>query len=149
MADLCRTDIEALLPHRDAALFLLDATVRGSQVEGHASWPARHPHLAGHFPGLPIVPGVFLIEAAAQLAGVALAGRAGAASRLGMLAGVKRSLLHHPVRPGERVHFKLDVKPGIGDRIATASGYAQRDDGRKLLTVEITVALVDRSEITQ
>mgnify|MGYP001606289747 CR=1 FL=1 len=68
---LNKDDICLLLPHRDHALFLLDAVVEGPHVTGTACWADSHPHLTGHFPGLPIVPGVFLIEAAAQLGGTA------------------------------------------------------------------------------
>lgn len=151
MTSLCRADIEALLPHRGEALFLLDATVVGAHVEGHACWSGKHPHLAGHFPQMPVVPGVFLIEAAAQLAGLVLALRGSDASStcLGMLAGVKRSLIHHPVYPEERVRFELDINPGIGSRMATAHGTAHKESGRKVLTIEVTLAMVERSEVGQ
>lgn len=113
-----RDEISALLPHRGDALFLRDAIVNGSHVEGTACWTASHPHLLGHFPGLPVVPGVFLIEAAAQLAGVGLASQAGGSEfKLGMLAGVKRCLLHQPVQPEEPVYFALDLKSGIPNRM--------------------------------
>lgn len=144
---LNQAEIAALLPHRGIALFLADAIVDGSHVEGTASWPASHPHIAGHFPGLPVVPGVFLIEAAAQLGGVGLASQGAPGSKLGMLAGVKRCLLHQPVRPEERVYFTLDIKPGIPNRIYCAEGTAKRNDGRKVLTVDLTIAIVNQDEV--
>jgi 3-hydroxyacyl-[acyl-carrier-protein] dehydratase len=144
---LNQAEIAALLPHRGIALFLIDAMVDGSHVEGSAYWPASHPHLVGHFPGLPVVPGVFLIDAAAQLAGVGLASQGDPGTKVGMLAGVKRCLLHQPVRPEEHVYFTLDLKSGIPDRIYCAEGIAKRNDGKKVLTVELSIAIVNRDEI--
>jgi len=139
--------IEDLLPHRGEALFLDDAVVEGSHVSTHATWTDSHPHLAGHFPGLPIVPGVFLIEAAAQSAGVLLASLGDGAARLGLLSGVRKSLIHRPVRPGERICFELDVKQ-IGDtNFCSAVGKAHNEVSDKVLTVELTVAIVMREAI--
>lgn len=73
ICELTRTGIQALIPHRDPFLFLDYAWIESeNEVYGHALWTAAHPILQGHFPQKPIVPGVCLIEAGAQLAGVLL-----------------------------------------------------------------------------
>lgn len=141
-------DIQRLLPHRGAALFLDEAEVFGSSARGSACWRGEHPHLQGHFPGQPVVPGVYLLEAAAQLAGVAaLAGdEAASQGRTGVLAAVRKSLFHRLVRPGERVHYTLDVRTVSQGAMVQASGSASVAE-HKVLTVELTVALVAASAL--
>lgn len=67
--------IELGLPHRAPFLFL-DAVPKmepGRSGEGVLRFPAATPFFAGHFPGRPVVPGVLLTEAIAQLAGIVAA----------------------------------------------------------------------------
>ncbi|WP_211440663.1 3-hydroxyacyl-ACP dehydratase FabZ family protein [Collimonas humicola] len=136
-----RAEIEALLPHRSHALFIADAVVDGAQVSGHAGWEVSHPHLSGHFPGNPIVPGVFLIEAGAQLAGVWIAAGNRQQAGLGMLAGVKRVLIHKPVVPGDRLSFELTVSH-VSANFFDAAGVAVFADGAKAITLRITIAVL-------
>lgn len=141
--------IDRIVPHKGHALFIRDAEVEGWTVRGGACWSADHPHLRGHFPGQPIVPGVYLVEAAAQLAGVAihcagqaLAGRgAPAAARIGVLAGVRKSTFHRFVRPGDDVRYTLAVKAVPGTDLYTVAGTGHVRDA-KVVTVELTIAAV-------
>ena len=146
---LSRADIEELLPHRGDALFLSAAEVDGLRVSGEAVWAADHPHIKGHFPGLPLVPGIFLIEAAAQLAGVALAAqkRTPDERRFGVLAGVRKALFHRPVRPGEPIRFELALFSPVGS-LLRASGLGRDARGRKAATLELAIGLVERSALT-
>ena len=142
-----RSEIESLLPHRGAALFLDGANVDEWHVDAQASWPESHPHLAGHFPGHPLVPGVFLIEAGAQAAGLVLASKPASQQYFGLLSGVRKSLIHYPVRPGERIDFAIDVKRMGASSFFSAVGFAHNDTGRKVLTVEITIAVIERTAL--
>ncbi len=67
-------DPTAVLPHRDPFLFISDFEATGDG-SGVASWMVHgaEDFLRGHFPGNPVVPGVLVIEALAQTAGLALA----------------------------------------------------------------------------
>lgn len=145
---LGRLEIEALIPHRGHALFLDAATVEGPRGTAVVCWDAAHSHLAGHFPGLPIVPGVFFIEAIAQLGGVVLASAAAAVDeigeKLGTLASVRRALMHTPVRTGEPVSFEVVVS-----RVGSSEMFLVRGTGidrrqRKVATVELAIAVIDR-----
>lgn len=64
-------EILSRLPHRPPFLFVSDV-VRLDETEGTATWfvAADESFLAGHFPGRPIVPGVLITEALAQLSGL-------------------------------------------------------------------------------
>jgi 3-hydroxyacyl-[acyl-carrier-protein] dehydratase len=148
-----RDAIERLIPHRDHALFLNKASVTEWSVEAIACWESTHPHLPGHFPELSIVPGVFLVEAAAQAVGVVLAARSlalgslVAANQLAVLAAIKECRLHNVVRPGDEVHLKIDVAPIVEEKYFSAMGSGYGDDGKKLITVDLNVAIVSRDQL--
>lgn len=139
---LNRAEVASVIPHRGHALFVDDVHVDGWEVRGGSRWSAAHPHLQGHFPGMPIVPGVYLIEAAAQLGGVAICQRSEhAATRMGVLAGVRRCHFHRFVRPDERVDYVLTVAPMPGTRMYSVSGLGLVA-GEKSVTVDIVVAMI-------
>ena len=140
---------EDCLPHRGHALFVQQAVVAGASIRGEACWSADHPVLQGHFPGQAIVPGVFLIEAAAQLGGIWIARSHAGRQGLGVLASVRKALVHRLVLPQERVRYELQVA-AAGDRFFSvrgqAFGAATTPDGGdagdgKVLTVDLLIAV--------
>ncbi|MCW7540418.1 hypothetical protein OOT46_21555 [Aquabacterium sp. A7-Y] len=141
--------LEDCLPHRGAALFVQQAAVEGASIRGEACWSAEHPVLQGHFPGQAIVPGVFLIEAAAQLGGVWIARTHAGQQGLGVLASVRKALVHRLVMPQERVRYELQVT-AAGDRFFSVRGHAfgaattpeggDAGDG-KVLTIDLLIAV--------
>ncbi len=78
------------LPHRAPFVFVDEVTdlVPGESAVGSKVFAANEPFFRGHFPGDPLVPGVILTEALAQLAGIA-AGQAGRSFRLTAIKGMK------------------------------------------------------------
>jgi 3-hydroxyacyl-[acyl-carrier-protein] dehydratase len=89
------------LPHREPFVFV-DTIVEltpGERAVGQKCFPASDPVFRGHFPGEPLVPGVLMVEALAQVAGCA-AGQAGAPLKL---AAIKAMKFRRPVRPDEVV----------------------------------------------
>lgn len=141
--------LTSYLPHRGDALFVQSAEVEGSRVRGVARWSVRHPVLQGHFPEQAIVPGVFLIEAAAQLGGVWIARSHDGQQGLGVLASVRKALVHRLVMPDEFVHYDLQVA-AAGERFFSVRGHAcgaaseaeGRDAGDdKVLTIDLLIAV--------
>jgi 3-hydroxyacyl-[acyl-carrier-protein] dehydratase len=97
-----RAQIATLLPHRGDIFVCQQVVVQGPhQFQGRARWPQDNAVIQGHFPGLPVVPGVLLIEAMAQLAGAGLlAGdpmRSLTGDLVGVLASVRKCVFKHPV----------------------------------------------------
>lgn len=106
-------DVRRLLPHRYPFL-MVDAFVRqdGDAFECTKNVSHNEPHFAGHFPEEPVMPGVLILEALAQAAGVALAMREGptgtsdgagedAPPRIAYLTGVDGARFRRKVVPGD------------------------------------------------
>ncbi|MDP2369861.1 3-hydroxyacyl-ACP dehydratase FabZ family protein [Rhodoferax sp.] len=137
---LGRTEIEALLPHRGDIFVCQHLTVEGKHhFKGTARWPLANAVIQGHFPGLPVVPGVLLIEAMAQLAGAGLlAGdpyvRSLTGDLLGVLASVRKCLFKHPVQPERDVEFVMHCRQMAPTAVQVAASVT---------TGEIEVAQLD------
>lgn len=103
--------LEEILPHRPPML-LLDKVLRADakQVVALRTFHPDEPFFKGHFPGEPIVPGVYLVEAMAQTMAYGQLLLAGPHRML--LAGVNQARFRKPVRPAEEVVFTLDLGPG-------------------------------------
>jgi 3-hydroxyacyl-[acyl-carrier-protein] dehydratase len=122
--------IESLLPHRDPFLFVTRVERREAEMLV-ASWrvDGSEEFLRGHFPGEPIVPGVLLVEALAQAAGLWLAGDRGPCATnapRGFLARVDVRF-HAPVRPPATIGLSAIRTGGLGslhqfDVVASCGG---------------------------
>ena len=98
-----------------------------------------HPSFAGHFPGQPLMPGVLMLEAAAQLAGTVAQSDPGMAPLAGLkLTAIRGAKITGTARPGETIHFEARVKGRLGNLIqAEATAHVQ---GRLVLTTELTLS---------
>jgi UDP-3-O-[3-hydroxymyristoyl] glucosamine N-acyltransferase len=101
------------LPHRPPFLLLDRITQLEPQsfAEGLKCVTRNDPFLAGHFPGNPVMPGVAILEAMAQLACVAAMGRVLGEEEQVELAAVSKARFRHPVRPGDRLRITAEVGP--------------------------------------
>ncbi len=105
--------IKRFIPHREPMLFARSVTVLAhNHFLGQAVWDADSFVFQGHFDAQPLVPGVMILEAAAQIAGVGLlagdpAAKPESDSQVGLLAGVRKCLFKRPVPPGMQLQFDL------------------------------------------
>lgn len=149
--ELGRKEINQVLPHRGDILFVRSVTVLAhDRFQGRALWPDDLPILQGHFPGMPIVPGVFLIEAVAQVAGAGmLVGDAYARSMgpgfVGVLAGVRKCSFRRPVLAGEAVEIDAASRQ-MSSTGATVTAKVTIQ-GAEVATVEIFVVNVPRDSL--
>lgn len=96
--------IQALLPHR-YPFALVDRIidyVPGKQAVGLKNVTFNEPHFQGHFPGRPIMPGVLIVEAMAQVGGIVLTQMPGV-NGLCMFAGIDKVRFRRPVVPGDQL----------------------------------------------
>lgn len=141
------THIEALIPHRPPFLFIESAClVSPLEVSAVARWHAGHPILAGHFPGFPLVPGVLMVEAAAQAAGVLVAASRPVDERLGMLTGIRRASFHAPVFADDACLFTVCISQVLGDMM-TATAQARVGRHGVAFKGEFTIAVADRARL--
>lgn len=127
----------ALLPHGPAAR-MLDAVCehrQGELARGHVTFPAGHRAFDGHLPDQPIVPGVLIIEALAQLSGIILLEPDGGGA-FGLFAGVERFRLRASAGPDERIELeaKLLMRLGSAARFEVA---AHKTDGTRVAEGEL------------
>jgi 3-hydroxyacyl-[acyl-carrier-protein] dehydratase len=140
------TQIQAILPHRYPFL-LVDRIIEyepNKRVVGIKNITLNEPFFAGHFPGAPVMPGVLIIEAMAQTAGVLmLATLPDRQSKLVFFTGIDAAKFRRPVVPGDRLRLELEVLR-LRPRYIKLRGEAYVED---LLVAEadISSSLVDRS----
>ncbi|MGC8972417.1 MAG: 3-hydroxyacyl-ACP dehydratase FabZ [bacterium] len=100
-----------ILPHRYPFL-LVDKIIeyeKGKRVKGVKNVTINEPYFPGHFPELPITPGVIIIEAMAQIAGILLLEEAKEKSQLAILSGVDKVRFRRMVRPGDQIVIEAEL----------------------------------------
>jgi 3-hydroxyacyl-[acyl-carrier-protein] dehydratase len=101
------------LPHRYPFL-LIDAIVScepGKSIRAVKNVSFNELHFLGHFPGHPVMPGVLIIEALAQAAGVLIWESVGADEHAFILylAGIEKARFRRPARPGDRLDLSVEL----------------------------------------
>ena len=110
-------EILKILPHRYPFL-LVDRIVEfeaGKMAKGIKNVTINEPFFQGHFPGHPIMPGVLLIEAMAQVGGILAFKSANVENKVVYFMGIDKARFRKPVMPGDRVELLLNVVKNRGD----------------------------------
>src|SRR4028119_1876795 len=121
----------AALPHRFPMLLVdrVEELVHDKRIVATKAVTINEPFFQGHFPGRPIMPGVLIVEALAQAAGV-LALRspdAGGGDKLVYFMAIENAKFRRPVEPGRLLRLEVELVQGRG-RIAKFAGRALVDD---------------------
>lgn len=110
------TEIMNILPHRYPFL-LIDRILEldpGKSAKGLKNVTINEPFFMGHFPGHPIMPGVLIIEAMAQVGGVLAFKSANVTNKAVYFMGIDNARFRKPVTPGDSVEFVLTVTKSRG-----------------------------------
>jgi 3-hydroxyacyl-[acyl-carrier-protein] dehydratase len=134
-------EIMRILPHRYPLLLIdrileLEPMVR---ARGYKNVTANEPMFNGHFPGNPLLPGVYMIEALAQLGGCAILQPGDMARKVPYLAGIDKAKFKRPVVPGDRLDMEARVlrhKLNIGWVAVEATV-----EGKKVVSAELTFSI--------
>ncbi len=121
-------DIWDILPHRYPML-MVDQIVEMTEdsIVGLKNVTINEPHFTGHFPGFPVMPGVLIIEAMAQVGGI-LVGKVAphTRGRVMFLASVEEAKFRKPVFPGNQLRIEMKLLR-LKYTIAKMQGVAKVD----------------------
>ncbi len=123
-------EIEALIPHRWPILMvdrIVEYDADAHRIVGIKAVTATEWYFQGHFPGLPVMPGIIQVEALAQTMAVYVAKQPGFGDRIGLFAGIEDCRFKRMVTPGDTLRLevtmeKLGRRFGRGRAVATVDG---------------------------
>ncbi|GAA0069503.1 3-hydroxyacyl-ACP dehydratase FabZ [Clostridium sardiniense] len=134
-------EIKEILPHRYPFL-LVDRIVEmeeGKSVTGYKNVTANEQFFQGHFPEEPVMPGVLILEAIAQVGAVALLTKEEFKGKIPLFAGADKVRFRQKVVPGDKLELNCEIiklrgPVGIGKGVAKV-------DGKKVCEAEIMFAI--------
>lgn len=137
-------DIQHLLPHRYPFL-LVDRVLEiypGERIVGIKNLSINEEFFQGHFPGNPIMPGVLIVEALAQISGI-LALKSGAAGGKAVyFMSIEKAKFRKPVVPGDQLRLEVSILQNRGN-VWKFSGSAFVED-KIAAEAEFTAMVTDR-----
>jgi 3-hydroxyacyl-[acyl-carrier-protein] dehydratase len=105
------TKIQSVLPHRYPFLLvdrILEIEV-GKRAVGLKNVTINEPFFQGHFPGHPIMPGVMILEALAQVSAFTVLGQEGLENKLGYFTGIDKFRFRRAVTPGDQLRLEVEL----------------------------------------
>lgn len=130
-----------IIPHRNPFLLIdtIEELESGVRAVGKKCVTMNEPYFVGHFPGNPVMPGVLIIEALAQVGAVAMLSLPEMAGKIAYFAGIDKAKFRKKVLPGDVLMLETTIirvkgPVGVGKAIATV-------DGKKVCEAELTFAI--------
>jgi 3-hydroxyacyl-[acyl-carrier-protein] dehydratase len=139
--------IMEILPHRYPFL-LIDRILElepQKRAVGYKNLTMNEWFFAGHFPNNPVMPGVLIIEAMAQLGGTAIIEPTATATTVPYLAGVDKAKFRRPVVPGDKLMMEINVM-WIRMNIGRLNAEARVDD-QLVCSAELAFSIVSDTRL--
>ena len=137
-------DIQSVLPHRYPFL-LVDRVlevVPGERAKGFKNVSFNEPFFQGHFPGYPVMPGVLIVEAMAQVGAFAILSMPENKDKLALFTGIDKLRFKKQVVPGDTLLLEMEITK-IRGAIGKGHGTATVD-GKVVAFGELMFALVEK-----
>lgn len=137
-------EIQKLLPHR-YPFALVDRIIEyvpGKRAVGLKNVTFNEPHFQGHFPGRPMMPGVMIVEAMAQVGGIVLIQLPEVEGGLFVFAGIDKVRFRRPVVPGDQLIMTTELISIKRRRFGKMQARAVVD-GQRVAEGELLFSLVD------
>ena len=146
IVDIDAEGIQRILPHRYPFLLVdrIIELVPPHRAVGIKQVTINEPFFQGHFPAYPVMPGVLIVEAMAQVGGVAVLSSEEFQDKLALFAGIDNVRFKRQVRPGDTLRLEVElqqIRRGIGMGSGTATV-----EGELACRGDIMFALVDKPD---
>lgn len=122
-------EIKDILPHRYPFLMIdrVEEVVEGKSAKGYKNVTINENFFNGHFPEYPVMPGVLILEALAQMGAICILSQEEFKGKIGFLVGADKVRWKKQVMPGDKLDLEIEIVKlrggiGIGKGKATVDG---------------------------
>lgn len=122
-------EIKDILPHRYPFLMIdrVEEVVEGKSAKGYKNVTINENFFNGHFPDYPVMPGVLILEALAQMGAICILSKEEFKGKIGFLVGADKVRWKKQVTPGDKLNLEIEIVKlrgniGVGKGKATVDG---------------------------
>lgn len=122
-------EIKDILPHRYPFLMIdrVEEVVEGKSAKGYKNVTINENFFNGHFPDYPVMPGVLILEALAQMGAICILSMNDFKGKIGFLVGADKVRWKKQVTPGDKLNLEIEIVKlrgsiGVGKGKATVDG---------------------------